>query len=85
MKWDEQRDQLLAKATDLDLTALPKFPTTTRGQQILSLIRDRRKAGYAAFRKNYTGAPDARRAALDEQLKALCKPATMAIRIAPAQ
>jgi hypothetical protein len=72
-------------AAGVDLTALPKFPTTARGQQILPLIRDRRKAGYAVFRKNYTGGPDARRAALDEQLKALCKPATMAIRIAPAQ
>jgi len=72
-------------AAGIDLTALPKFPTTARGQQILPLIRDRRKAGYAVFRKNYSGGPDARRAALDEQLKALCKPATMAIRIAPAQ
>jgi len=72
-------------AAGVDLTALPKFPTTARSPQILPLIRDRRKAGYAVFRKNYSGGPDARRAALDEQLKALCKPATMTIRIAPAQ
>ena len=72
-------------AAGIDLTALPKFPTTARSQKILPLVRDHRKAGYAVFRKNYSGGPDARRAALDAQLKALCKPATMAIRIAPAQ
>ena len=72
-------------AAGIDLTALPKFPTTARSQQIFPLIRDRRKAGYAVFRKGYSGGPDARRAALDEQLKTLYKPATLAIRIAPAQ
>ncbi len=84
---DAEAGQFTAQelAAGVDLTALPKFPTTARSPQILSLIRDRRKAGYATFRKGYSGGPDTRRAALDEQLKTLCQPATMAIRIAPAQ
>jgi lysophospholipase L1-like esterase len=70
-------------AAGIDLTALQKFPTTARSQQILPLLRDRRKCGYAVFRKNYSGGADPKRAALDERLQALCKPASMAIRIAP--
>jgi len=70
-------------AAGIDLTALLKFPTTARSQQILPLLRDRRKCGYAVFRKDYSGGADPKRAALDERLQALCKPVSMAIRIAP--
>ncbi|MCX5653665.1 MAG: hypothetical protein NTY65_03315 [Planctomycetota bacterium] len=44
-----------------------------------------RMSGYAVFRKNYSGGADPNRAVLDERLQALCKPVSMAIRIAPTQ
>lgn len=71
-------------AAGIDLTALEKFPTTARSQRILPLLRERRRLGYAAFRKDYSGDADPRRAELDRQLEALCSPVTLAIRIAPA-
>ena len=71
-------------AAGVDLTALPKFPTTARSQQILPLLKDRRKSGYAVFRQGYAGGADPKRAELDQRLQALCKPVSMAIRIAPA-
>jgi hypothetical protein len=71
-------------AAGIDLTALEKFPTTARSQKILPLLRERRRLGYAVFRKDYSGDADPRRAELDQQLQALCKPVSMTIRIAPA-
>jgi lysophospholipase L1-like esterase len=70
-------------AAGIDLTALEKFPTTARSQKILPLLRERRRLGYAVFRKNYSGDADPRRAELDRQLQALCTPVSMTIRIAP--
>jgi len=70
-------------AAGIDLTALEKFPTTARSQKILPLLRELRRLGYAVFRRNYSGDADPRRAELDQQLQALCKPVSMTIRIAP--
>ena len=72
-------------AAGIDLTALEKFPTTARSQQILPLLRELRRCGYAVFRKNYSGdGTPTRRAELDKQLQALSRPVNMTIRIAPA-
>jgi len=70
-------------AAGIDLTALEKFPTTARSQKILPLLRERRRCGYAVFRKNYSGGGNPNLAELDQRLQALRKPVSMTIRIAP--
>ena len=79
----------------IDLTLIPEFPTTKRSNEVLELIRKKSKLEYTAWRNSIaetppTGSGDkeastedtkAEIESLGKQIKALCQPAEITIRI----
>lgn len=85
------RDQL---ADGIDLTALPALPTNRRAAEVLALVQERSQAIYSAWRKTIAApddegvkseqvAADRRAEEMDSQLRELCRPLRMELRLDP--